>query len=99
MPSMQVPPFSQGAEAHSLMFDWHVAPVNPGLQSQKNELTPSTHEAALMGWQGVEAHSLMLVWHRIPVNPGAQRQPYESMPSWQVPPFWQGREMHSLMFV
>jgi hypothetical protein len=77
-PSVHVPPFWQGLEAHSLIFVSQSIPENPGKQVQEKELNPSTQVALF--WQGLEAHSLIFVWHTVPENPGKHEQR-------KVPPF------------
>jgi hypothetical protein len=56
---MQVAPFRQGFEAHSLMLIWHSEPEKPGEQPQEKELTKSVQVPPF--WQGAEEHSTISV--------------------------------------
>ncbi len=85
-PSMQVPPFRQGAIAHSSRSTWHSLPPKPdGHQHRKppdklSQVAPLVH--------GSLRHSSSSIWHMVPVNPTRQwhkKVPYDS--STQVPPF------------
>jgi hypothetical protein len=58
-PSVQVAPFKQGLEVHSLISVWHNIPEKPGKQVQEKAFTASTQVAELR--QGFEAHSSILV--------------------------------------
>jgi len=80
-------PLRQGADAHGSYGKLHVEPMNLGVQSHENELTPSTHVAPFR--HGLGAHSSMSTSQRSPVNPGWQSQVKVLMPSMQVPLFLQ----------
>jgi hypothetical protein len=63
-PSVQAPPFAQGAGAHSSTSVAHVSPENPGAHAQVKPLTRSVHVPPLR--QGSEAQSSTSVAHVAP---------------------------------
>ena len=54
-PSLHVPPFSHGDDAHSSMSMWHVAPVKPAVHTHANESAEATQLPPLL--HGDESHT------------------------------------------
>ena len=57
IPSVHVPPFWHGVDAHSSISVSQLSPVYPALQLQLYELMSSTQVPPF--WHGVDAHSSM----------------------------------------
>jgi hypothetical protein len=92
MPSMQLPPFWHGFDAHSSTFTAHVPPLKPAAQAQKYastatlEFRPDSEHVALCR-QGCDAHSSTSVEHSDPLQPAEQLHVNEPTPSIHAPPF------------
>src|SRR5690242_141398 len=86
-PSLQLPPFAHGSDAHC-----SAAAARDGRQRAATAST--THSA-----RTPTPTSLMLVWQSGPLQPATHAQLTLLTPSLQLPPFAQGALAHSLMLV
>ena len=66
MRSVQVPPFRQGLEEHSLMLLWQFKPANP--DKQEHLYIPTSLKQVAPFKQGLDRHSLTSTSHREPLN-------------------------------
>src|SRR6185295_2045700 len=94
--SMQMPPLTQGSDAHSSISCSQMSPVHPGEQAHWYPFTWSMH------WpleQGLDSHSSISFSQLSPVNPGRHWQVYRLSPSTHSPLFRQGSDRHSSMLI
>lgn len=93
MPSMQMPPFLHGLEAHSLILISQFFPVQPIWHLHMYSLSVSDDIQTPSFLHGFCSHSRAPSWdsQRLPVNPDLQLQTkLPSSSSMQIPPLWQG---------